>query len=112
MGMNYCTQEKIIERAACRKIKERFGILSTKIEQTSINGFPDRIFWPPYGSPILIEFKAPGQKPRPSQVKIIKYLRKCGYQVEVCDNVDSAVEIIINALASKGASIRGDQVSY
>ena len=83
--------ESKIERDACRKIYQMFGITSVKFTPTKSTGYPDRIFWVPGGKPLFIEFKRPGEDLRPKQKHIAKELRKLGYNVVACDSVFGAV---------------------
>jgi hypothetical protein len=49
------------------------------------------MFLLPSGRPLFIEFKRPGEKPRPLQNSKIKILSKLGYDVETHDTYLTAV---------------------
>ena len=90
--------ESKIERDACRKIYQMFGITNVKFTPTKSTGYPDRILWVPGGKPLFIEFKRPGEDLKPKQKYIAKELRKLGYNVVACDSVFSAVASVYKIL--------------
>ena len=78
----------------------RKGIFVTKMELPHYRGMPDDVLWMRGGSPVLIEFKAPGCVPEPLQQLHIDRLRGLGYCVFVVD--DAAVgRRIIDALCKE-----------
>ena len=81
------------------------GITGSKLKIVGDDGYPDRLFWIPGGRPLLIEFKRPGEEPRPKQVYVHNMLRKLGYLVEVCDNVEDGKSIIRSCLVKLGYSL-------
>lgn len=99
--------ESYIERRTCELALE-LGVDNTKLQKAT--GYPDRIFWVPGGKPVLIEFKRPGEEPSEIQEYIGDLLRRLGYQVEVCDNVDDAIKIIIKALEAALISEEGRKI--
>ena len=55
--------------------------------------FPDTVFF--YPSPhrsglLIIEFKKPGEEPRPGQIKMLKLLAAAGHNCYVCDEARAA----------------------
>lgn len=102
--------ETSIEQNACDLIFDNLGIENSKLKVLGDNGFPDRVFWLPGGRPFLIEFKRPGEEPRPKQLYIHNKLRNLGYQVEVHDNAINAFEAVIKALESTPLPEEGRQV--
>lgn len=92
--------ESRIEREACVKVKTELGIESLKLK--GLRGYPDRIFLIPGGRPLLIEFKRPGERPRPDQQLRIHQLQDLGYHVEVHDTVESAFAAVRYALQATG----------
>lgn len=85
-------RESSIEMRACREIKR----LWPQVETRKLNGagnrdWPDRLFLFPNGRHLMIEFKRPGEKLRPSQEHRINTLRLLGHLVAVCYNVETAV---------------------
>jgi prefoldin subunit 5 len=92
--------ESSIERRVI-KLAAQIGVLNIKVKQT---GWPDRQFMIPGGKPLFIEFKRPGEVPRPLQLFIHDQLRKLGYQVEVHTDADEALKSITEKLNSLDAS--------
>lgn len=70
----------------CENIALAQGIPSVKLEKVK-RSWPDRCFFVPGGMPLIIEFKIPGEAPRPQQNERIELLRALGYRVEVCTSV-------------------------
>jgi len=99
--------ESKIERKACSLILERYGIQSAKFTSPGMNGFPDRIYFVPGGKPVFIEFKEPGELPRPLQAFRIQWLRSIGYLVYWTDSVEGACEIIEDALRTEPKMWKG-----
>lgn len=60
-------------------------------------GWPDRVFFK-NGRTLFIEFKRPGEQPRPTQVFKIDMLQKDGFQCEVCDSFVQAKQVLDNFL--------------
>ena len=94
--------ESKIERDTWTRARDWMGVTSSKLVTPGETGWPDRIFWLPVGKPLLIEFKRPGETPRPKQDHIHANLRELGYPVLVCDNVLDALHAIRNALIERG----------
>lgn len=90
--------ESGVEGKACELLLTHLGLKSSKLKILGENGFPDRIIWLPGGKPLLIEYKRPGEDPRPKQVEIHGYLRKLGYHIEVISDAVEALEITIRIL--------------
>lgn len=57
-------------------------------------GFPDYFFSFPASGPFLVEFKAPGKKPRPDQALRHAELRRAGVKVYVVSGTASAIGLI------------------
>lgn len=57
-------------------------------------GHPDTIFWVPHGRPLLIEFKWENNTLDPKQVYWREIYERLGYDVEVHNSVDEALESI------------------
>ena len=90
--------ESKIENKAVALVYKYLGIEGDKLSILGKAGYPDRIFWLPGGKPLMIEFKAPGEEPRPKQKQVHNYLRELGYRVEVHDNAIKAFESVIAAV--------------
>jgi hypothetical protein len=93
--------ETKIENKAVELVYKYLGIKGTKLTTPGATGYPDRIFWVPGGKPLLIEFKAPGEKSRPKQRQIHKELKSLGYRVEVHDNEVTAFQAVIDSVDTK-----------
>ena len=81
--------EKTVEGAAVRFAK-KYGILNLKLNTRFRAHWPDRVYFFP-DRPLFIEYKAPGKKATPAQIKVHQELRALGYTVYVIDNVEEAV---------------------
>ena len=71
-------RESTIEHRLVTEVKKRGGI-AQKFVSPGLDGVPDRLVLLPQGHMAFVELKAPGQKPRPLQVKRIEQLRALGY---------------------------------
>lgn len=87
-------KESDIERADRHQVEEEEGGLLLKFISPGRNHVPDRLLLrpiPPEHREIvaryfrLIEYKRPGEKPRPGQLREHERLREMGYQVDVID---------------------------
>lgn len=76
--------EAASEELAC-EMAEEAGWFVRKLQWVGRRNAPDR-FFAKGGRVVLIEFKAPGEKPRPGQDREIDRLRAAGVEVYVCDN--------------------------
>jgi len=92
--------EKHIERSTCERVLVELGVASAKLTTPGRRGFPDRIFWIPGGKPLMIEFKRPGEEPRPLQSHIHALLKQLGYHVEVHDDEEAAFKSVEQALGA------------
>jgi hypothetical protein len=84
--MNFLS-EKQIEQKLVAEVRRRGG-MALKFVSPSYSGMPDRLVLLPDGKMAFVEVKAPGQKPRPLQVKRHAMLRKLGFKVFVLDASD------------------------
>lgn len=82
-GMEAPLEGLAIDRAAAR------GWFYRKLSWIGRRNAPDR-FFAKNGRVVLVEFKSPGEKPRPGQVKEIAALRAAGLDVRVIDNLRDA----------------------
>lgn len=62
------------------------------------SGVPDRIVFLPGGHSVLVELKAPGEKPRPLQLNQHKRLRELGQDVRVIDSKEQ-VDALLQELS-------------
>lgn len=71
--------ERGVEKTLTRAAKSR-RVWALKSEILA-RGFPDRILLAPGGRVSFVELKRPGQKLRPAQAVVAKWLRKLGFLV-------------------------------
>ena len=80
-------REKDIERKLIRAVRLSGG-LALKFVSPGLNGVPDRLLLLMGGRAVFCEVKAPGEKPRPLQVRRMEQLRKLGFRVYVVDSAE------------------------
>lgn len=85
-------RESKIERAVCAYAKKK-GMEVYKFVSPGRSGVPDRIFIH-HGSILFIEFKAPGQKPRPLQQHEIDKLVKHNMMTAVVDDEQKGIDLV------------------
>lgn len=85
--------ESKIETAVC-KYAEKAGILQRKFKSPGRRNVPDRIFFQFPAICFFIEFKAPGEAPRPGQLREAQKLNEKGFDVYFVDNVEKGKTII------------------
>lgn len=90
-GDRRAVREIEIERPASAYAELR-GWFEAKIERASKRGFPDR-FYARDGRIVLVEYKAPGEKPTPQQIRRHQELREHGVEVHVIDSLEAAYEL-------------------
>lgn len=78
-------REKQIEQKLVAAVKSRDGICP-KLVSPGTDGMPDRLVLLPKAHIGFVEVKAPGQKPRPIQVRRHRILRGLGFKVFVLDD--------------------------
>lgn len=84
---------------------EKAGGKAVKFISPSFAGMPDRLVLLGDGKMGFVEVKAPGQKPRPLQLKRHAMLRRLGYRVFVLDAIEEIPDIledIAHALEREG----------
>jgi hypothetical protein len=92
------TLESKIERDTCGDALRKLRVPNMKMVHTGgETGWPDRCFFIKGGRPLFIEFKRPGEDTEPRQEYIHEMLRGLGYDVQVHDNKDKALEAIRSA---------------
>ncbi|CDL85380.1 VRR-NUC domain-containing protein [Xenorhabdus szentirmaii] len=85
-------REDVIEKHLVNEVKKAGGI-AYKFVSPGRRGVPDRIVVLPNGRVVFVECKAPGEKPRPDQLREHERLRALGQTVVVLDS--KKVEAII-----------------
>lgn len=78
---------EVVERA------EQFGYVVRKLQWKGRKGAPDQAFFG-FGRCVIIEFKAPGEKPVGQQAKEIRRLQERYSEVYVCDSRARALGIL------------------
>lgn len=84
---------------------EKAGGKAVKFISPSFAGMPDRLVLLGDGKMGFVEVKAPGQKPRPLQLKRHAMLRRLGYRVFVLDAIEeipAILEDIAHAFEKEG----------
>ena len=87
--------ERKIETTVTRYAQKR-GLMHRKYTTPGQRNSPDRIFFI-QGTPgkvFFIEFKAPGESPRPGQLREFEKLREFGFEVHVVDSNEDGRRII------------------
>ncbi len=95
-------RESDIEKHLVKRVKELGGEVR-KVQWVGRNGAPDRLVmlpgyddWDPTrgASTIWVELKAPGQKPRPNQLREHERMRAMGQRVEVIDSIEGVDDLL------------------
>lgn len=103
--------ESQIESTVAARALSELGVFSIKIKAAQERGYPDRLFLIPNGVPLFIEFKRRGKKPEPYQTMIHKRLRHANYQVQVHDDIESAMQSIRAAMEASAVHAQGGEVA-
>lgn len=90
-------REKEIEHHLVMETRKAGG-MAVKLVSPSFSGMPDRLVLLGDGKMGFVEVKAPGQKPRPLQLKRHAMLRRLGYQVFVLDAMED-IPAVLKAIA-------------
>lgn len=80
-------RERDVERKLIQVVR-RSGGLALKFVSPGFNGVPDRLLLFMDGKVAFAEVKAPGQKPKPLQVRRMEQLRHLGFRVYVIDSAE------------------------
>ena len=91
-------REKEIEKKFTGTVKKRGGI-APKFVSPGFDGMPDRIVLFPKGRMAFVEVKAPGEKPRPLQIKRMEMLRSLGFKVFGLDDKEQ-IGVIIDEICA------------
>ena len=86
-------REKLIEQNLVQTVR-RMGGLAPKFTSPGWAGVPDRLVLLPGGRLAFVEVKAPGQRPRPVQVRRKGQLEALGFRVYVIDRPEQIPAIL------------------
>ena len=90
-------REKEIEHHLVMETRSAGG-MALKFVSPSFSGMPDRLVLLGDGKMGFVEVKAPGQKPRPLQLRRHAMLRRLGYQIFVLDAMED-IPAVLKAIA-------------
>ena len=85
--------ERQVEQALVREVRKHGGI-APKFTSPGTAGMPDRLVILPEGKVCFVELKAPGQKPRPIQIRQMDRLINLGCMVRTIDHPNQIQELI------------------
>lgn len=85
--------EKDIEAHGCKLCKKR-GWVAEKYTSPAKRSVPDRIIFKPKGGIFFIEYKRPGKKATPNQLKDHERRRAMGFRVYVVDTKEEAARVV------------------
>ena len=86
-------RESEIEKKMGEAVRAAGG-LSLKWVSPGFIGVPDRIVMLPGARLVFVEVKAPGEKPKPHQLRVHEKLRNLGFKVSVVDSVTKIDDIL------------------
>ena len=86
-------REKQIEQRLVKAVKAQNG-MCPKLVSPGTDGMPDRMVLLPDGKLSFVEVKAPGEKPRPLQIRRHEQLRQLGFRVTVLDDPEQIPSIL------------------
>lgn len=89
MRPRYITPSEGYVQKEVVKFAEARGWLGRKMKYEGRSGAPDFFFFGPGGKILIVEFKAPDEKPRIQQEREHKRLRALGFTIHVIDNVEA-----------------------
>lgn len=92
-------RERDIERRLVGTI-QKLGGLCPKWVSPGWDGVPDRIVLLPGGHIAFVELKAPGEKPRPLQVRRKRQLEALGFKVYIIDTKEQIGGVLDEVSAS------------
>jgi len=86
-------KERDVEKAVCDYARKA-GFLTYKFTSPNHMSVPDRIFINPDGLIFFIEFKAPGKKATPKQMREMHRLAQQGCHVFLCDDINQGETLV------------------
>jgi hypothetical protein len=108
--------EKDIEAAVASRLNQWARDKGIKLSYLKLTipgnrGYPDRLILADGGRAIFVEFKRPGETPRKLQVYTHEWLKELGFEVQVHDTVDGAMEKITAYLDSTSGAGAWDEAN-
>jgi hypothetical protein len=101
-GLAQMRLERKIESDAVEQIEGWWGsVYCLKLNVLGRRGWPDRLILAPEGTVMFVEFKRVGEKPRKLQEFCHDILTTLGFEVQVHDDTDEAVEAVKAYIRSK-----------
>jgi hypothetical protein len=91
-------RENDLRDKVCKDALHIFGIRSLQLDLRHDAGWPDRLVLISGGRPAFMEFKRPGEVPRPLQIHRLETLIKLGYDACWVDNYADAMLYITKRL--------------
>lgn len=91
-------RESVIERRLKREVSRRGGI-AFKFVSPGMAGVPDRLILLPDGHMAFVELKAPGEVPRPQQLKRKEQIESLGFRVYVIDGTER-IGVVLDEILS------------
>lgn len=88
-------RESVIEQYLRRRVESLGGRACKWVRPGEINA-PDRILLFPGGRIAFVEVKAPGEKPRPGQLRELQKLRDMGFPATWLDSKEAVDEFLAN----------------
>ena len=85
--------EREVEKALIHQVRKHGGI-APKLTSPNNAGMPDRLVILPPGKVCFVELKAPGQQPRPIQLRQMARLSNLGCMVRTIDHPNHIQELI------------------
>ena len=106
--------EKDIENAVASRLNQWARDKGIKLSYLKLTipgnrGYPDRLILADGGRAIFVEFKRPGEVPRKLQVYTHEWLKELGFEVQVHDTVDGAMEKITAYLDATSGTGEGHE---
>lgn len=86
-------RESTIEAHLVKRVKALGGEVR-KVQWVGRRGAPDRLVMLHWGRPVWVELKAPGEKPRPAQLREHTRMRHFGLRVEVIDSLEAVERLL------------------
>lgn len=97
--------ESKIEKEFRDRVKE-CGCRAVKFTDPGEDGAPDRQVLTPWGQVVFVEFKQPGEQPRPNQLRYMLKLCRMGFLAFAANDV----EVPMDAIHMLGADPRRDEL--